>query len=51
MLRDAVKNERRRETGVSMFLVHEAPKVKSGTEAVAPGVRALAWRDFLEELN
>jgi hypothetical protein len=33
-----------------MFLVHQAPMVKSRTEAVAPGVRALAWRDFLEAM-
>ena len=49
-LRDAVKKTRRKETAVNMFLIHQAPKVKSRTEAVAPGVRALTWRDFLEEL-
>ena len=47
---DAVKRKRRKETAVSMFLVHQAPKARSRTEAVAPGVRALAWRDFLEEV-
>lgn len=49
-LRDAAHSKRRKGTAVKMFLVHQAPKVKSGTEAVAPGVRALAWRDFLEEM-
>jgi hypothetical protein len=49
-LRDAVTKKRRQETVVKMFLVHQAPKVKSRIEAVAPGVRALAWRDFLKEL-
>ncbi len=33
-----------------MFLVHQAPKAGSGIEAVAPGVRALAWRGFLDDL-
>ncbi len=49
-LRDAVNKKRPEETAVNMFLVHQAPKVKSGTEAVAPGVRALTWRDFLDEM-
>jgi predicted AAA+ superfamily ATPase len=49
-LRDAVKKKRRKETAVTMFLVHQAPKVASRIEAVAPGARALAWRDFLKEL-
>jgi predicted AAA+ superfamily ATPase len=49
-LHDAAKRKRRKGTTVSMFLVHQPPKVKSRTEAVAPGVRALAWRDFVDEL-
>ena len=49
-LRDAFAKRRRQETRVDMFLVHEAPKFSSGTEAVAPGVRALAWRAFLDEM-
>ncbi|MGH8630574.1 MAG: ATP-binding protein [Burkholderiales bacterium] len=49
-LRDAVKRKRPARTAVRMFLVHQAPKAKIGIEAVAPGVRALAWRDFLKEL-
>jgi Predicted ATPase (AAA+ superfamily) len=49
-LRDAVKKKRPQGTTANMFLVHQAPKVKSRIEAVAPGVRALVWRDFLKEL-
>jgi len=49
-LREAVRKRHRQNTAVNMFLVHEAPKVASGIEAVAPGVRALPWRDFLNEM-
>src|SRR3990172_8137501 len=49
-LRDAAKKKRPKGTTVNMFLVHQAPKVRSRIEAVAPGVRALVWRDFLKEL-
>jgi hypothetical protein len=31
----------------NMFVVHQAPSAGASTPA-APGVRALAWRDFLE---
>lgn len=34
----------------SMFLVHQAPQAGTPTEAVAPGVRALAWQAFVEAL-
>jgi hypothetical protein len=49
-LRDAVKKKRPKGAAVGMFLVHEAPKVTNRIEALAPGIRALAWRDFIEEL-
>ena len=49
-LRDAIRKARRKDTGVNMFLVHQAPAVKHPTEAVAPGVRAVPWRDFVERL-
>jgi len=49
-LRDAIQGRRRKRTAVRLFLVHEAHGGKSAIEAVAPGVRALAWRDFIEEL-
>jgi len=50
-LAEAVKKKRLRGTVVDMFLVHQQPRVKSSTQAVAPGVRALAWQDFLEEFD
>ena len=34
-------------SGVEMVLVHQAPRAGSPTSAVAPGVRALSWQDFL----
>ena len=49
-LRDAAMKARRKGASVNMFVVHRAPKVKHPTEAVAPGVRALPWRDFVEQL-
>jgi hypothetical protein len=45
-----VRKKRHRQAAVNMFLVHQEGKVQSATEAVAPGVRALTWRDFLEEM-
>ena len=35
---------------VTRFLVHQEPKAGTPTQAVAPGVRALPWRNFLDEL-
>ena len=37
-------------TVVTRFLVHREPKAGTPTQAVAPGVRALPWRSFLNEL-
>ena len=48
-LAEAVKKKRAKGSTVEMFLVHQPPKAGSSTQAVAPGVRALVWRDFLEE--
>jgi hypothetical protein len=42
----AFRKKRAQRVAVDMLLVHEAPKAGSGTEAVAPGVRALAWPEF-----
>jgi len=50
-LAEAVKKKRLKGTAVDMFLVHQQPRTKSPTQAVAPGVRALAWQDFLEEFQ
>lgn len=44
----AMKKQRPKGTAVDMFLVHQAPQSGVRTPAVAPGVRALPWRDFLE---
>jgi hypothetical protein len=49
-LRDAVTKARRKHTTVHMCLVHQTPKVQHQTSAVALGVRALPWGDFLAEL-
>ena len=48
-LRHAFTKRRGPRTRVDMFVVHETPKLASGTEALAPGVRALPWRKFLDE--
>jgi hypothetical protein len=33
-----------------MHLVHQAPRTSVATHAVAPGVRAWTWRDFVDQL-
>jgi uncharacterized protein len=50
-LAEAAKKKRVKGTVVDMFLVHQQPKAKSPTQAVAPGVQALAWQDFLKEFQ
>lgn len=47
-LADAVKKKRPKRT-VEMFLVHQKPTAGSSTRAVAPGVRAIVWPDFVKE--
>jgi predicted AAA+ superfamily ATPase len=47
-LAEAMKKKRPKGSAVDMFLVHQAPRSGVRTPAVAPGVRALPWRDFLE---
>jgi predicted AAA+ superfamily ATPase len=49
-LRDAVRRTHRQARAVSMYLVHQGPAVASGTQALAPGVRALAWPEFLQRM-
>jgi predicted AAA+ superfamily ATPase len=49
-LAEALRKKRPRGTRVEMSLVHQAPKTPVGTQAVAPGVRALAWQDFIGRL-
>jgi hypothetical protein len=33
-----------------MFLVHQAPGTQGCMRAVAPGVQALSWHEFVKEL-
>ncbi len=47
-LSEAVKRKRPKGTAVAMFLVHQAAQSSHRTTAVAPGVRALPWREFFE---
>lgn len=45
----AMKGKRGR-AAVEMLLVHQSPDAGTSTQAVAPGVRALAWQRFVAEL-
>ncbi len=49
-LAEAIKGKRRQRTAIEMFLVHQPPKIPVATQAVAPGVRASAWPDFIAGL-
>jgi len=49
-LAGALKKAGRKTTVTGMFLVHEAPKSGVRTPAVAPGVSALPWQDFVKGL-
>lgn len=49
-LAEAMKKKRPRGTRVEMFLVHQSSKAPEATRAVAPGVEAWAWRDFVGRL-
>lgn len=49
-LAEALTKKRPRGTRVAMFLVHQKPKTPITTEAVAPGVRALPWQEFVRQL-
>jgi hypothetical protein len=49
-LAQAAKKEGPYRRRVAMSLVHEAPASGVVTRALAPGVRALSWREFLGEL-
>ena len=46
-LAGALRKKRSKRTAVHMFLVHQAPQSGATTPAIAPGVRALPWPDFL----
>ena len=49
-LASAVKAKHRKNARVTMYLLHEAPEAGVRTAAIAPGVRALPWREFVESL-
>ena len=49
-LAEALKKKRPRGIRVEMSLVHQSPKTPIATQAVAPGVRAWAWQNFVREL-
>lgn len=49
-LAEALKHQRAKTAGVNMFLVQQEPKEGTATAAVSPGVRALSWRSFLDQL-
>jgi hypothetical protein len=50
-LAEALQRKRAQAAGTRMFLVHQAPRAGTPTSAVAPGVRALPWQEFLEDLS
>jgi uncharacterized protein len=49
-LAEALKKKRPSGTNVKMSLVHQGPKARDVTRAVAPGVQAMVWEDFVSEL-
>jgi len=49
-LREALARKRPKEAGVQMLLVHQPVRAEARTRALAPGVRALAWPEFVSEL-
>jgi len=48
-LAEAMKRKRTKAV-VTRFLVHREPKAGAPTQALSPGVRALPWRTFIDEL-
>jgi uncharacterized protein len=46
-LAEVIKNRGPAGTSVDMFLVHQAPRAGVETAALAPGVRAVAWQDYV----
>lgn len=49
-LAEALRKRRPSGTRVESHLVHQSPKTPVATRAVAPGVRAWAWQDFVRQL-
>jgi len=46
----AALTKKRPRGAVEMFVVHQEPKTPVRTQALLPGVRALAWQDFVGQL-
>jgi hypothetical protein len=49
-LAEALKRKRTKAGSTKMFLVHQSPQAGTPTAAVAAGVKALPWQEFLEAL-
>jgi len=49
-LAEALQNKRPPGTTIARHLVHQSPRTPAATRAVAPGVRAWAWQDFVDQL-
>jgi len=49
-LAEALKKKHPRSAEARMFLVHQRPKTPVATRAVAAGVRAFAWQEFVGQL-
>jgi hypothetical protein len=49
-LAEAAQKKRAKGTRVDMFLVHQAAATGGRIQAIAPGVQALPWREFVEGL-
>ena len=49
-LAGAINSRRPRKVPVAMFLVHQAGRTSIRSTAVAPGIRAMPWPDFVKEL-
>lgn len=49
-LAGALRKKRPPGTTVELHLVHQSPKSPAATHAVAPGVRAWAWQEFVRQL-
>jgi len=47
-LAEAMRRKGPAGTPVDMFLVQQAPRSRFDTEAVAPGVRAIGWREYVD---
>ena len=49
-LAEALKKQRPGRTAVDPCLVHQPAPAGASTRAIAPGMRALAWPEFIAEL-